>query len=1203
MRLAIDLQACQHGAAADPEATVALVRALVTAAQAAGHTVLLMLYHAWPAQADDLRRAPGWPSATAPAIPSAAAAPGQVQLHVLATTRGGDDWRRGAADLLRATVLQDWRADLVWTPGLFERDSPHAVTGTGTVPAIYSLGSMSSLRGMGSMGSMGRPDSVSGPAARNMALAASERQHQALARARLLTGADAATVAALRLAAPGVEVVQAASGEAMLAALTGLMAAGGKSAVAAHMATVATVPADSTNASSDIATATGAGAVGAGAAAVAADTVSAGGTASATSAGAGGAGAAVDRAAARDAATAADTVATGGAASATGAGAGGAGAAVDPAAAGGAASAAAGRAVTTAATHVPIAARPARPSMAFLSPLPPQHSGIADYSVELLAQLERYYDIELIADDPVDPGLARRYPVRDCAWFDRHAGRYARVLYHFGNHSVHQHMFALLRRHPGIVVLHDFFLSGALDQMERSGQPQVFLDALYASHGHTGLLAHQRHGRHAAIWTYPCNRQVLEHASGVIVHADFSRRLAQQWYGGDSAQLWQTVPLIRGLPAGHDADSARATARAALGVADDVFLVCSFGMMGVTKRNELLLAAFLASPLAADPRCQLVFVGAPDPGDYGRSIAQAIAAAGSDTGARIRITGFVAGDQYARWLAAADAAVQLRSRTRGETSASVLDCLLHGVPTVVNAHGANADLPADVLLRLPDDCDAAALAGALAQLHGPSGAALRAGLATRARAYMAAHHAPSRVGPRFRDAIETATAYSPAVHYAALLAALQALGPAPAGALMETAEAIAANRLPLAPRQLFVDISALVEADLKTGIQRVVRAIVLRLVEAPPPGYRVEPVYCNGGNRPYRYARSFTLRMLGCPTMALEDAPLEVRAGDRFLGLDLYTNGTAQNRERLQDMRRRGVDIYFVVYDLLPLLKPQVFPVGTDTYFSAYLDTIAAVADGVLCISRAVADELHDWLATRPGRSRREPLPLGYFHLGADLDASAPTTGLPANAGDLLDAVAARPSMLLVGTLEPRKCQDQALAAAELLWRQGVDLNLVIVGKQGWMVDKLVQQLQNHVERDRRLFWLTGASDDMLNRLYQSCSALLAPSIGEGFGLPLIEAARHGLPIIARDLPVFREVGGAHAYYFSGTAASDLAAALQHWLTLHAAGAAPPSSALPWLSWQASTEQLLRVLDGGHWYRTLVPAAAREPSTLTTGAA
>lgn len=1047
MRIAIDLQAVQHGAASDPAATMALVQAVAPALAHAGHTVLLVLHHAHAAGSDGVRLG------LAPLLGAAQADRAAVELHVLDTARGADAWRRQAAASLRDTLLRDLAADLVWTPALFERSNGHAVHGD-AVPAVYSLAA---------------PPAPTG--------ACVAEQVQALRQARLLLGADAATVAALRDLAPHAHVQLAADPAAVLAALASVDLLAPDSAVPA----------------------------------------------------------------------------------------------------------------------MPGEGDDARPRMAYLSPLPPQHSGIADYSVELLAQLEQHYAVELIVDGPLAPELAARYPVRDLAWFERYGSQFPRVLYHFGNSPVHQHMFGLLRSHPGIVVLHDFFLSNLIDTMERDGSvPHALPHALYDAHGYTGLQELARDGRNAAIWAFPCNKEVLDHASGVIVHSDFSRRLAQHWYGGASGADWHTVPLLRGLPAGHDAATARATARAALGLADDQFVVCSFGMMGVTKRNDLLLDAFLASPLAHDRRCQLVFVGKPDPDRYGNDIARRIEQAGVAAG--IRITGFVTAEQYAAWLAAADLGVQLRSRTRGETSASVLDCLLYGLPTIVNAHGSNTDLPADVVWQLEDQCDSDALAAALARLHRDG--ASRAALADRARAYMAAHHTPQQVGPRFVAAIEALSAHNPHRHYAELLTALRRPPAAPPGALMETAAAIAANRLPRAPRQLLVDISALVHTDLKTGIQRVVRSIILDLVAAPPPGYRIEPVYSEGHGRPYRYARARTLQLLGLAPMALEDAPLELRAGDVFLGLDLFANVTAQNRDRLLDMRRRGVRVHFVVYDLLPVLQPAMFPAGADMFFRDYLDTIAHVADSVVCISRAVADELHDWLAARPALAARAgALPIEYFHLGADLDASAPSTGLPANAGQVLAAVGARPSLLMVGTLEPRKGQAQGLAAVELLWRQGIDVNLVVVGKQGWMVDALVRQLEQHPERGQRLFWLQGVSDEMLGKLYGRCTALLAASLGEGFGLPLIEAAQHGLPIIARDLPVFQEVGGPHASYFSGADAPALAAHLQHWLQLHGAGQAPLSAAMPWLTWQQSTAQLLQVLAGQRPYRT-VAAPSIKPSSL-----
>ncbi|HZX29070.1 MAG TPA: glycosyltransferase family 1 protein, partial [Telluria sp.] len=412
----------------------------------------------------------------------------------------------------------------------------------------------------------------------------------------------------------------------------------------------------------------------------------------------------------------------------------------------------------------------------------------------------------------------------------------------------------------------------------------------------------------------------------------------------------------------------------------------------------------------------------------------------------------------------------------------------------------------------------------------------------------------------------------------------------PLAQIAQLAEAAAFNQPVQAPRQLLVDVSAMVQSDLRTGIQRVVRSVVLELIANPPPGFRVEPVYSTGGNRRYQYARHYTLGMLGETGLALEDAPIEERPGDVFFGLDLFTNGTFQNRQLLESMRARGMEIYFAVYDLLPVLRPDVFPYGTEEYFTEFLKTVTAVSHGVVCISRAVADELAAWTERNPP-PRSTPLSLGWFHLGADIDASAPSTGLPANAAHVLAEVAARPTFLMVGTVEPRKGHAQALAAFEQLWKDGVDASLVIVGKQGWMVDKLCEKLASHPERDRRLFWLAGVSDEMLLKLYQTASALLSPSEGEGFGLPLIEAAQHGIPIIARDLPVFREVAGEHAYYFQGTDARDLAAALKAWLDRQRAGDIPVSAGMPWQTWRGATSQVLRALVHRQWYRTWTPPA------------
>jgi len=102
--------------------------------------------------------------------------------------------------------------------------------------------------------------------------------------------------------------------------------------------------------------------------------------------------------------------------------------------------------------------------------------------------------------------------------------------------------------------------------------------------------------------------------------------------------------------------------------------------------------------------------------------------------------------------------------------------------------------------------------------------------------------------------------------------------------------------------------------------------------------------------------------------------------------------------------------------------------------------------------------------------------------------------------------------------------------------------------------------------------------------LYKRCDLLLSASEGEGFGLPVIEAAQYGIPLLLRDLRVFREIAREHAKYFEGYEPADLAQALQVWYeSLQHGRAWPDSSEVTWLTWEQSYRQFLDVLDGKRW--------------------
>lgn len=818
-----------------------------------------------------------------------------------------------------------------------------------------------------------------------------------------------------------------------------------------------------------------------------------------------------------------------------------------------------------------------RPRLAYVSPLPPERSGISTYSAELLPDLAKLYDIELVTNlAQVDEReLKKRYSIRSVDWFRKNATAFDRVVYQFGNSEFHQHMFDLLEEIPGVVVLHDFYLSGIQAHREfASRQAHNWTQALYESHGYPAVVDRNRAKDLAeVIFKYPCNFDVLRLATGVIVHSPYALKLAEEWYGNAVASNWALIPLLRRAP--ESVTDSKAQARAELGLQPDDFLVCAFGLLGPTKLNHRLYEAWSKSSLANDPRCRLVYVGENDPGPYGLQLTQLISQ--GRTGSRISITGWADAETFARYLNAADAAVQLRSMSRGETSATVLDAMSRGVPTVVNANGSMAFLPSDAVIRLADQFTDAELVDALESLRRSPAAAKIIGAA--GKRLIEAVHSPATCARSYADAIERFTR-SARQGRPGLVQSIISGPPLSEGGLTDTARAIArALPLPGPQRQLFIDVSELVQQDWQSGIQRLVKSLLLALFESPPAGFRIEPVYALRGEQGYNYARKFTLAFLGCPADSLPDAPIDVRAGDVFVGLDLQPHIVPEQIAFLKDIRQLGVRIEFVVYDLLPVLLSQRFFADARDIHERWLRAISE-GDGVLTISNAVATEFTEWLSQVAPQRLADGFKVRAFHLGADITASAPSTGLPASAGALLSSLKSVPSFLMVGTIEPRKGHAQTLDAFEQLWREGLNANLVIVGKAGWMVEEVLERLRQHPLQGKRLFWLEGISDEYLERVYGTCACLIAASEGEGFGLPLIEAARHKLPILARDLPVFREVASEHAHYFDGTSGSDIAVAVGRWLELFEAGRHPRSETMPYLTWQQSAEQFKAALFG-----------------------
>jgi glycosyltransferase involved in cell wall biosynthesis len=115
---------------------------------------------------------------------------------------------------------------------------------------------------------------------------------------------------------------------------------------------------------------------------------------------------------------------------------------------------------------------------------------------------------------------------------------------------------------------------------------------------------------------------------------------------------------------------------------------------------------------------------------------------------------------------------------------------------------------------------------------------------------------------------------------------------------------------------------------------------------------------------------------------------------------------------------------------------------------------------------------------------------------------------------------------------------------------------------------------------EARLVFHDGATDEEYARELADATALVTASRAEGFGIPLVEAMRLGTPVIASDIPIFREIGGEAASYF---ALDDADAAARAIAALDAPGewerrSAASVDVAQRFTWSASAERLLEVL-------------------------
>ncbi|MEP9367783.1 glycosyltransferase [Xanthobacter sp. VNH20] len=282
-----------------------------------------------------------------------------------------------------------------------------------------------------------------------------------------------------------------------------------------------------------------------------------------------------------------------------------------------------------------------------------------------------------------------------------------------------------------------------------------------------------------------------------------------------------------------------------------------------------------------------------------------------------------------------------------------------------------------------------------------------------------------------------------------------------------------------------------------------------------------------------------------------------------------------------------GAEIVFLVHDILPALMPTYYQYPWRQKFQNALVQALELGGYFYAVSAQSLNDLRDFALWRD-----MPISGSVAYNGFD-----PPDERVAAAGAVMTeaqrAVLAQRPWLMVGTVEPKKGHRDAVAAFERLWREGYDRALVIIGRRGWMSEDMLEIICGSPWYGQKLFWYDDLGDAAVAAHYVGGHALLFPSLAEGFGLPPLEAATRGLPVLSRDIPVVREVLGSAGCYFSG-----MPEMLDAILSLEdpAAHAAVRYrlSRLTWYSWRTVVERVVEDL-------LLSPSARQQGMDLLAG--
>lgn len=331
--------------------------------------------------------------------------------------------------------------------------------------------------------------------------------------------------------------------------------------------------------------------------------------------------------------------------------------------------------------------------------------------------------------------------------------------------------------------------------------------------------------------------------------------------------------------------------------------------------------------------------------------------------------------------------------------------------------------------------------------------------------------------------------------------------------------------------RVYIDISEFMKIDAITGIQRVMREILVRFIMDK----RLEIILLDySDKRNYfrvidnqRFLEYFKNRK-GEKGVIYSNLYLNIKdmkEGEIFFDLDVAWTATLKRSYLLPLLKQQGVKIVAQIYDIMAITHFQYFTEHFTYTFMEYIGAHIQYADTIIVSTKASLDVLEEFAHQAGVKSINGKV----AYLGADFQKSI--SDMMRVKEEIREVAQRQKYILMVGTIEPRKNHQLVLEAFD----KGIGklgYNLIFAGRLGWKNEDFLKKLKSHKMYEKNIFHIDNASNADIDYLYNNAFLVAFPTHMEGFGLPLVEALEHGVPVIASDIEVLREIGEDYCYYF-----------------------------------------------------------------------